>query len=371
MAGEITHTPDKASDNNGGSDYSAKLKEGSEWLAAKSKDALKLLKGSGSDALRSARQELGQPNLIKSQGQAVTSPAPAALPISALVSNGNGPLPLIEDDGDLVPLLRQASNEELGPLVEYIIGKGSVTAQLQRTQRYRQYSVSRDHSKYADDIAAEIQKFGANTFWTNTIRKGRGIKYRKIVREVAKRCGVKAGLWDETAEIEERVLAAVLSRAYEEMTNEQRRELLDTLKIQRLPGVGGPVAAGALQAAIRAAGFAPYKLAVIVANGTANAILGHGLAFAANAGLTKAVALFAGPVGWALDAVWGGMIAAGPAYRVTLPCVVQVALIRQSMLRKQREEKRKNLRVAGMVALIALAFILAILVARHFMRWKP
>jgi uncharacterized protein YaaW (UPF0174 family) len=53
-------------------------------------------------------------------------------------------------------------------------------------------------------------------------------------------------LLDETAEIEERVLAAVLSRAYEEMTDEQRRELLDTLKIQRLPGVGGPVAAGML-----------------------------------------------------------------------------------------------------------------------------
>jgi uncharacterized protein YaaW (UPF0174 family) len=175
-------------------------------------------------------------------------------------------------------------------------------------------------------------------------------------------------LGGETAELEERVLAAVLSRAYEGMTIEKRLELLDTLKIHQLPGAGGPIAAGALQAAIQAAGFAPYKLAVIVANGTANAILGHGLAFAANAGLTKAVALFAGPAGWALDAVWGGMIAAGPAYRVTLPCVVQVAMIRQSMLRKQREEKLKKLRVAGMVALIALVCILAVLVARHFMR---
>jgi uncharacterized protein YaaW (UPF0174 family) len=75
------------------------------------------------------------------------------------------------------------------------------------------------------------------------------------------------------------------------MTREQREELLATLKIQKLAGAGGPITAGALQSAIQATGFAPYKLAVIVANGTANAVLGHGLAFAANAGLTKAVAL--------------------------------------------------------------------------------
>jgi hypothetical protein len=85
--------------------------------------------------------------------------------------------------------------------------------------------------------------------------------------------------------------------------------------------------------------------------------------------LVKAVAVFAGPVGWALDAIWGGMLAAGPAYRVTIPCVVQVAFIRQSMLRKQQEAQRRKLRVAGMVALIALVcIVLAILVARYFMR---
>jgi uncharacterized protein YaaW (UPF0174 family) len=307
--------------------------------------------------------------MTKAHGQAITLPSHASHPTSALVPNGSGPLPLVEDDNDLVPLLRQASNEELAPLVEYIVEKGGVTAQLHRTQKYRQYSVSHDHSEYADDIAAEIQKFGANTFWTHAIRKGRGVRYRKILRKVAKQCAVKAGWRDGTAEIEGRVLVSVLSKAYERMTKEQREELLATLKTQKLPGAGGPITAGALQAAIQATGFAPYKLAVIVANGTANAVLGHGLAFAANAGLTKAVALFAGPAGWAFDAAWGGMIAAGPAYRVTLPCVVQVALIRQSMVRKQKEERRRKLKAVGMAALITLVCIVALFVARHFMHW--
>ena len=111
------------------------------------------------------------------------------------------------------PLLRQASNEELEPLVRYIVEKGGVTAQIDRTRAFRQHSPSGNHQMYADDIAAEIQKFGANTFWSQAFRNGRGTKYRNILKSVAKRCGVKAGFWDETVEIEERVLVAVLSKA--------------------------------------------------------------------------------------------------------------------------------------------------------------
>jgi uncharacterized protein YaaW (UPF0174 family) len=230
------------------------------------------------------------------------------IPISEeLASTGTEQLPLIEDDKDLVPLLRQASNDELDPLVKYIIEKGGVTSELGRTERYRQYSASGDHSKYADDIAAEIQRFGANTVRTAVVRNGRGIKYRKILGQMAKRCAVKARLWDETAAIEERVLLAVLSKSYEGMTEEQRGKLLATLKIQRLPGVGGPDVGGALQAA-----------------------------FAADTRFVKGLALFAGPIGWALDPTWGGLMVAGPAHRVTLPCVVQVALIRQSIVHRQR-----------------------------------
>jgi uncharacterized protein YaaW (UPF0174 family) len=63
-------------------------------------------------------------------------------------------------------------------------------------------------------------------------------------------------------------------------------------------------------------------------------------AFAADTRFLKGLALFAGPIGWALDPTWGGLIVAGPAQRVTLPCVVQVALIRQSAVRRQRRVER-------------------------------
>ncbi|WP_409012598.1 hypothetical protein [Bacteroides xylanisolvens] len=37
-----------------------------------------------------------------------------------------------------------------------------------------------------------------------------------------------------------------------------------------------------------------------------------------------------GPIGWILTAVWTLIDIAGPAYRVTIPAVIQIAYIRQS-----------------------------------------
>ena len=83
-----------------------------------------------------------------------------------------------------------------------------------------------------------------------------------------------------------------------------------------------------LQIAIKKSGFAAYKIAVIVANAIAKALLGRGLSFAANATLTRFVSIFAGPIGWVLMALWTAIDIAGPAYRVTIPCVVQIAYMR-------------------------------------------
>lgn len=75
-------------------------------------------------------------------------------------------------------------------------------------------------------------------------------------------------------------------------------------------------------------GFSPYKISVIVANAVARTLLGRGICVAGNAALTRAIAVFAGPVGLALNALWLAIDIAGPAYRVTVPAVIQIAYIR-------------------------------------------
>ena len=91
----------------------------------------------------------------------------------------------------------------------------------------------------------------------------------------------------------------------------------------------------ALQVAIRNSGFVAYQIAVIVANAVAKMLLGRGLALATNAMLTRAVSIFAGPIGWILTGLWTFADLAGPAYRVTIPSVIYVAYMR---LKSQYDE---------------------------------
>ena len=78
--------------------------------------------------------------------------------------------------------------------------------------------------------------------------------------------------------------------------------------------------------AIREGGFACYKWLVVVANAL---LTGRGLTIAANAALTKWLSVLAGPIGWAVTALWTVIDIAGPAYRVTIPAVIQIAYMRQ------------------------------------------
>jgi uncharacterized protein YaaW (UPF0174 family) len=73
------------------------------------------------------------------------------------------------------------------------------------------------------------------------------------------------------------------------------------------------------------------------------AAVGHGLSFAVNAGLTKGVSIFAGPPGWCLVAFLTAHSVASEAYRVTIPAVIQVALIR-SAIEARREQQADRMR---------------------------
>lgn len=78
----------------------------------------------------------------------------------------------------------------------------------------------------------------------------------------------------------------------------------------------------------RAGGFQSYKLTVIIANMIVRAITGTGLRFASNAALVKVMSILAGPVGWIATGAWTAYDIAGPAYRVTVPFVIEVVLLR-------------------------------------------
>ena len=267
---------------------------------------------------------------------------------------------MIDDDADLVPLLRQASIQELAPLVEYILVKGKLSSELGKTRKFKEHYPN--HCAYADDIAAEIQKFGANTVVGQILRRGRGVSYKEIVTDVAKRLKVDTESDASVEDLEQRIFTVVIKNAWEHISDTERHEILMSFQVHKVDRLGGSVSAAAVQTTIQATGFGPYMLSVIVANGLSNAVLGHGLSFALNAALTKGIAVFAGPIGWALNAIWAGVAIAGPAYRVTIPCVIQTGFIRQTLRKREREARAQKWRLIFKTSTIAMIIALLLLV---------
>ena len=235
-------------------------------------------------------------------------------------------------DDDLLLLLGKCDNAGLETLVGYITKKGKVTSQIESTGVYQRYHPN--HQMYYDEIAAEIQKFGGNTIG-NIMRGGKGVLYKEIVCDVADKLKVNYNKAREVEFIEMEILAKILEKAWEDMSDEAKEELLKGLSDQYKSGAVPTVfPAVIIQSAIRAGGFASFKISLVVANAVARAILGRGLSLAVNAGLARWMAVFAGPIGWALTALWTIFDVAAPAYRVTVPCVVHVAMLRQLQMAK-------------------------------------
>lgn len=230
-------------------------------------------------------------------------------------------------DPDLTPLLRTCSADELQPLVDYI--QKARTNTFGRSTRERVYS--NPLHQVVDDIVFEIRTFGGNTI-ANVVRGG-GVSYAEVVKDVAAKMKAKT---PDDASVDERELALllkILDESVSKMSPEQRAELEEEFRKAGVanPSVraGVPIAAMLAQTGIQLTGFMAYRIAVIVANAVAKFVLGRGLSFAANAALTRAIGIFAGPVGWVISGMWTAIDLAGPAYRVTIPSVCHVAFLRQ------------------------------------------
>ena len=215
--------------------------------------------------------------------------------------------------------LDECTNEELAPLVKFIVDEGSETEMLTVDEGYQKYKP--DHHKYLEKIKNEILDFGSNTFWFQT-------DYKTIVEDVWDKLDSDLGnvsIWD----MEAGIMAVVFTNAWKDLSAEDRRAVLQSLdEKETLSDYSGKITTAALTALFRQGGFASYQLAVIVANSIAKFALGRGLSFAANAALTKCLSVFAGPVGWAITAAWTLIDFGGPAYRVTVPAVCYIASLR-------------------------------------------
>ncbi|MEW6729507.1 MAG: DUF3944 domain-containing protein [Pseudomonadota bacterium] len=239
-------------------------------------------------------------------------------------------------DSDL-EFLGQMESEELDDLVYCLThdrdGSVRLTEELTTNELYKQYYP--DHKKYWELIAAEIQCFGANTFAT-ILRGGKGVKYKEVLMDVCDKMKVNYNKDSSVEKIEGNLLMKVLTDALEKMSPDELKELAEASGVKNTSGVTAQTLVGVFQAVFRAGGFKSYQLTLIVANAVLKALIGRGLSFAGNAALTRTMAILTGPIGWVITGLWTAVDIAGPAYRVTIPAVIQVAALRQRHLYKKQ-----------------------------------
>ncbi|MDG6340211.1 DUF3944 domain-containing protein [Glaesserella parasuis] len=237
--------------------------------------------------------------------------------------------------------LKDCRSNELDDLV-YVLthdkdGSPRLTETLTTTDKYKRYFPQ--HNAYWDEIAEEIQYFGGNTF-TNLV-KGHGVVYKEILCDVCKKLKVKYKKTESTRDIENALLMKILQTSLEKLSDQELTNLSIELGIDKAEFVvGGKLKMAAFQALFKAGSFKSYQLTAIIANAVMKALTGKGLTFVANSGMMKILSALTGPIGITINILAIAVDIAGPAFRVTIPAVIQIAYLRKLTDNRQEIEER-------------------------------
>jgi uncharacterized protein YaaW (UPF0174 family) len=232
-------------------------------------------------------------------------------------------------DHGLDVVLTQADADDLGVLVDYITDSGSgrlsldndICRTLDSGRRMGRFDA---HERAL--IGREIRLFGGNSLM-NLFRSD-GVPYVEVLQDVASHMGVRFTKAHSIEQIEAALLVEVMKRAFEKMSDAERRHILCDLGGPDYADMG-PVVVGTAFAAANLAGLSVYRIAIIVANALAKSLIGRGLTLSASVAITRGLGVALGPIGWAVTGLWSIADLASPAYRVSVPCVIQVAYMRQ------------------------------------------
>jgi len=252
-------------------------------------------------------------------------------------------------------------HDDLDPLFKHLIDR--YTHEFHNYECYKEHQYKNNHCLYWKAIAAELQKFGGNTI-ANKFR-GHGVKYKEIACDVAKKLNVKCSEYDDIEDIEYAILEKLLEDSFKKMSEIEKQEFIDSFNesfnnldettkkellqqnvdLARLlkSQLNAKNAFNLFKFAFKKGGFKSYQLTVIIANAVAKSILGKGISLAGNAALTKGMALLAGPIGAVISGVLTIYNFSGPAYRVTIPAVPMVAMLRMEYKNRKNKSVLENI----------------------------
>ena len=179
-------------------------------------------------------------------------------------------------------------------------------------------------------IAEEFTRFGGNSLM-NILRGGSGVPYKELLCDVASHVGVPKASMADCAVVEMAIIAKMVERSLDNMNEEEKATFFASVGGSYTTGMG-PTAMALLIASLTASRASSYGLAAMVASATMKSLVGRGVAVTGGAAFGRGLAVLAGPLGWAITGIWTAFDLASPAYRVTVPCVIQIGHMRQKML---------------------------------------
>lgn len=236
---------------------------------------------------------------------------------------------------DLYSLLAVAEVDDLSVLTDYITDSGEGRMSLDSDICARLVSAAKRGTFSQSDrelIGKEVLLYGGNSvanafrsIWTiasNGSDLETTISYDELVHDVAKQIGAELHPEKNVQSTERAILFSLF------------RKSLDTL--DRTERAAALVAVGVTERAVAAsapaiATVSTVAIGAMVAGGMARQALGRTLSFVTPS-LVPSMAAFSGPIGLVLGGLWSAAGLASPAYRITIPCVVQLAHMRATYL---------------------------------------
>lgn len=227
------------------------------------------------------------------------------------------------EDDDLA-FLKRCDNQDLELLFTYLTRRSDGDERITQAllseplvKRMLQRS-NPDYRAIWNLLAAELQLYGGNTV-VNLFR-GNGVIYREILQDVCSRLNVDFNPEDNVFEIENAMLQHVLEESWDDLSEEDRRTILEESGLD-----AGSIDGGALESLLKhmgVAGVMSFVFSRYLAQAAAIRFAGAAGVGALGAGAMAALVNWAGAIFVLLQ------MAAGPAYRVTVPCVIQIAYMR-------------------------------------------
>lgn len=219
----------------------------------------------------------------------------------------------IQGDEALVKLLLNADKGDIDLLIDYVTNTGKFGFSMSDSVKTvlldaKLHDVPDDETLRL--LVRELQHFGGNTF-VNLFRRN-GVSYSEIVDDVVSHLKMKVPVAASVEEKEALIIDCVFSSSWQKMSDDERSQILRDMGISASVSLDIPV----------------WQKAALIASGLAQTTAGKVLPLIAGLGIGRVLGVLTGPVGLAITGLYTAYDISNPAFRVTLPCVVQIAWIR-------------------------------------------